>query len=267
VSRRARLAVFVVAALGMAALLVWAFAEAPLFGAQAHPYGDRAVQTALSERSTANAIASVTFDQRGLDTMGEEYILFAAVLGACVLLRREPDEYADPGAEEAASDRPSPGPSPEMVRLAGYMVLPFVVVAGIYVIAHGHLTPGGGFQGGIVLATALHLLYIAGDYPTLRRLRPQRVFEIAEASAAAGYVVVGLIGLALTGAFLINLLPYGTLGQLGSAGTVPLLNVAVGLEVGSAMVLLLAEFLDQTLILRPRPEGSRSDGSRSGAHR
>jgi multicomponent Na+:H+ antiporter subunit B len=248
--------VFVVAALGMATLLMWAFADAPRFGVGQHPYGDLAVHTALAERSTANAIASVTFDQRGMDTMGEEFILFAAVLGACVLLRRDPDEYADPGAEEAASDRPSPGPSPEMVRLGGYLVLPFVVVAGIYVIAHGHLTPGGGFQGGIVLATALHLLYIAGDYPALRRLRRRRLFEISEASAAAAYVILGLVGLAATGAFLSNLLPYGSLGQLGSAGTVPLLNVVVGLEVGSAMVLLLAEFLEQTLVLRPSPGAS-----------
>jgi multicomponent Na+:H+ antiporter subunit B len=259
--------VFVVAALGMAALLTWAFADAPRFGTDEHPYGDLAVQTALAERATANAIASVTFDQRGTDTMGEEFILFAAVLGACVLLRRDPDEYADPGAEEAASDRPSPGPSPEMIRLAGYVVLPFVVVAGIYVIAHGHLTPGGGFQGGIVLATALHLLYIAGDYPALRRLRRRRWFEIGEASAAAAYVILGLVGLAATGAFLSNLLPYGSLGLLGSAGTVPLLNVAVGLEVGSAMVLLLAEFLEQTLVLRPRSGTSSSSGASPGADR
>jgi multicomponent Na+:H+ antiporter subunit B len=142
-----------------------------------------------------------------------------------------------------------------MIRLVGYLVLPLVVVVGIYVIAHGHLTPGGGFQGGIVLATALHLLYIAGDYPALRRLRPQRAFEISEAGAAAAYVLLGLVGLVAAGAFLFNLLPYGTLGNLASAGTVPLLNVAVGVEVGSAMVLLLAEFLEQTLILRPHSEG------------
>lgn len=263
-SRPARLAVFVVAAVGMAALLMWAFTDAPRFGISSHPYGDRAVQTALSERATANAIASVTFDQRGMDTMGEEFILFAAVLGACVLLRREPDEFADPGVAEGARDRPAPGAGLEMTRLAGYVVLPFVVVVGIYVIAHGHLTPGGGFQGGIVLATALHLLYIAGDYPALRRLRSERAFEVSEAVAAAGYVVLGLVGVLVAGAFLYNMLPYGAVGQLASAGTVPLLNVAVGLEVGSAMVLLLAEFLEQTLILRRRSDGT---GSGEGAKR
>ena len=190
------------------------------------------MRAALDQRATANTVASVTFDQRGLDTMGEEFILFAAVLGASILLRREPDELAHSGGDEGSRDRAGSGPTLEVVRVFGYVVLPFVIVVGVYVIAHGHLSPGGGFQGGIVLATGLHLLYIAGDYAALRRLRPERVFEVSEAAAAAAYVLLGLAGLAATGAFLVNFLPYGTLGQLASAGTVPLLNVAVGVEVG-----------------------------------
>jgi multicomponent Na+:H+ antiporter subunit B len=265
VTRRARLVVFVVAGSGMAVLLVWAFAGAPSFGTPTHPYGDLAVRAALDQRATANTVASVTFDQRGLDTMGEEFILFAAVLGASILLRREPDELAHSGGsggDEGPRDRAGSGPTLEVVRVFGYVVLPFVVVVGIYVIAHGHLSPGGGFQGGIVLATGLHLLYIAGDYAALRRLRPERVFEVSEAAAAAAYVLLGLAGLAATGAFLVNFLPYGTLGQLASAGTVPLLNVAVGVEVGSGMVLLLAEFLEQTLVLRERSGQPDTGGQR-----
>ena len=261
-TRRARLVVFAVAASGMAVLLVWAFAGALPFGTPTHPYGDLAVRAALDQRATANTVASVTFDQRGLDTMGEEFILFAAVLGASILLRREPDELAHSGGDEGPRDRAGSGPTLEVVRVFGYVVLPFVVVVGIYVIAHGHLSPGGGFQGGIVLATGLHLLYIAGDYAALRRLRPERVFEVSEAAAAAAYVLLGLFGLAATGAFLVNFLPYGTLGQLASAGTVPLLNVAVGVEVGSGMVLLLAEFLEQTLVLRERSGEPDTGGQR-----
>lgn len=248
-SRRARLALFGVAGLGMAVLLGWAFVDSRPFGTASHPYGDLAVQAALRQRATANAVASVTFDQRGLDTMGEEFIFFAAVLGAAILLRREPDEFAETGGEEGVQGRGRLGSVPEVIRMLGYLGLPFVVV-GIYVVAHGHLSPGGGFQGGVVLATGLHLLYLAGDYPALRRLRPERVFEVSEAAAAAGYVVLGLVGLAATGMFLVNLLPYGELGKLASAGTVPLLNAAVGVEVASGVVLLLAEFLEQTLVLR-----------------
>lgn len=259
-NRRVRLGVFLFAGLGLAALLVVAFADARSFGTPFHPYGDLAVHAALFERATANTVASITFDQRGLDTLGEEFILFAAVAGTAVLLRREPDERSDDAGSDDRSEGASPvGVTPDVVRLSGHLLLPPVVVVGIYVVAHGHLTPGGGFQGGIILATGLHLLYLAGDYPALRRLRPTRVFEVGEAAGAAGYVLLGLAGLAATGAFLYNLLPYGQLGDLASAGIVPLLNVAVGVEVGAGVVLLLAEFLEQTLVLR-ESGGQDSDG-------
>lgn len=249
-NRRGRLVVFVIAGMGLAALLVAAFLAARPFGTAFHPLGYASVQAALLERATTNTVASITFDQRGLDTMGEEFILLAAVLGAAVLLRRETDEL-----ESAAPDDRNEGagprhPAPEVIRLAGHLVLPFVVVLGIYVVAHGHLSPGGGFQGGVILATGLHLLYLAGDYPALRRLRSNRFFEVGEAAGAAAYVLVGLAGLAATGAFLYNVLPHGQLNQLASAGIVPVLNAAVGVEVGAGVVLLLAEFLEQTLVVR-----------------
>lgn len=258
-SRRSRLAMFLVAGSGLAVLLITAFLDARPFGSAFHPLGDASVQASLLERDTANTVASVTFDQRGLDTMGEEFILFAAVLGAAVLLRRDHEELAAaPG--ERSEGRGQLGHMPEVIRLAGYLVLPFVVVVGIYVVAHGHLTPGGGFQGGVILATGLHLLYLAGDYPALRRLQTNRIFEVSEAAGAAGYVLLGLAGLAATGAFLYNVMPYGQLGQLASAGIVPLLNAAVGIEVGSGVVLLLAEFLEQTLVLR-ESGGNRRAGA------
>ncbi|PZS40507.1 MAG: sodium:proton antiporter [Pseudonocardiales bacterium] len=259
-SRRGRLAVFSVAGLGLAVLLVAAFLDARPFGTAFHPLGDASVRASLLERATANTVASITFDQRGLDTMGEEFILFAAVLGAAVLLRRDREEREAAAPDERREGRGQVGHMPEVIRLAGYLVLPFVVVVGIYVVAHGHLTPGGGFQGGVILATGLHLVYLAGDYPALRWLQTNRIFEVSEAAGAAGYVLLGLAGLAATGAFLYNVMPYGQLGQLASAGTVPLLNAAVGIEVGSGVVLLLAEFLEQTLVLR-EPGGNRRAGA------
>src|SRR5436190_11887000 len=94
-TRRVRLVVFGVAVVPAAVMLLFAFAGAPQFGTARHPYGTRAVAAALRHH-TANAVSSVNFDQRGLDTLGEELILFASALGAAVLLRRLHDE------EEAA---------------------------------------------------------------------------------------------------------------------------------------------------------------------
>ncbi|WP_040723330.1 MnhB domain-containing protein, partial [Nocardia veterana] len=132
-------------------------------------------------------------------------------------------------------------------RLAGYLLLPVTLVIGADVVVHGHLTPGGGFQGGVVLATGLHLLYVAGDYRALRRVRPLAWYEAGEAAGMGAVLVLGAAGLAVGSGFLSNFLPKGTSGKLFSAGTVPLFSCAVGLAVGSGIVVLLAQFLDEYL--------------------
>jgi multicomponent Na+:H+ antiporter subunit B len=240
--------VFLAAAAVAGGLLVWGLTGLPSFGVYPGPYGDVLNQVAVGERKATNVVAAVTFDYRGVDTMGEEYILFAAVVGVAVLLRAQRDEVEEPPDEDAA-DRRAPGTS-NAVRVLGLALLGPVVLFGLYVVAHGHLTPGGGFQGGVVLATGALVVYLSGEYVTLRKVRPVALIDLAESSGAGGYVAVGLLGLAAGAAFLQNVLPLGQPGALPSAGTIPLINVAVGLEVAGGMVLLVSEFLEQTLVLR-----------------
>jgi multicomponent Na+:H+ antiporter subunit B len=84
----------------------------------------------------------------------------------------------------------------------------------------------------------------------LRRVRPKSWYQVAEAVAGGAFVVLGLVGLLLTGAFLANIFPRGVLGDLFSSGTVFYLNVAVGAEVTSGVVVLLSGFLAQALSVR-----------------
>ncbi|HET9254726.1 MAG TPA: MnhB domain-containing protein, partial [Pseudonocardiaceae bacterium] len=215
-SQRARLALFAMVAPVFAVLFVLAARGLPGFGSEFHPYGDRAVAVATTQRATANVVSSVNFDQRAVDTLGEEFILFGSVIGTLMLLRPAPGER-EVGPRGAGRVLP-------VTRLAGYVLLPVSVLVGLYVIAHGQLSPGGGFQGGVVLATGWHLLYVAGRYAALRRAAPPAVLEIIESLAAAAFAAVGLAGLVLGGAFLANVLPTGSLGELLSGGTVPVIN-------------------------------------------
>lgn len=239
----------VVGLAGLAAVLVPALGGLPDFGHVPHPYAQRAVEVALDQR-TPNVVASVTFDQRGSDTLAEEFMLFASAVGALLLLRRLRNEDEEAGASHSL------GPEDvfEAVRLVGYVLLPLTVLIGAYIVLHGHLSPGGGFQGGVVLATGIHVAYLAGDIRALDRLRSQSLYEVTEALGATAFVAVGLSVLATGAAFLENVLPLGSMGDLLSAGTVPLLNVAVGVEVGSALVLILARFLEQALLIRESGE-------------
>jgi len=240
VNRRARLGVVAAAAAGVAVLFVAAFTGLPHFGSSRHPYRDAAVSAALQHR-TPNVVSSVNFDSRAIDTLGEEVILLASVIGVATLLRRAKGER-----QRAAL---SGGRVLELTKFAGYQMTGATLLVGFDVIAHGHLTPGGGFQGGVVVATGLHLLYVAGRYRALERVRPLPAFELGEAAGASAFAGLGIAGLAAMGGFLANLWPRGSFGHLLSAGTVPLLNVAVGIEVASGVVVLLAKFLEQALTI------------------
>ncbi|MFE2438097.1 MnhB domain-containing protein, partial [Streptomyces sp. NPDC059409] len=122
--------------------------------------------------------------------------------------------------------------------------------------------PGGVSRGGAAAPTALHLLYLGADYRALERVRPIGPYEAGDALAACAYLVTGLAALLAGSAFLANtLLPYGTFNTLASGGTVPLLNAAIGMEVASAIVVLLAGFLDQAVEIVDEGEKDDSDDS------
>jgi multicomponent Na+:H+ antiporter subunit B len=239
-SRGARYALFFVGAGLLAVLYVRGIAGMPEFGSVFHPYRDRAVHAAVAH-ATANVVSAVNFDQRGFDTLGEETIFLAAVVGATALLR--------PSKEEREQRSADTGRVMASTRLAGYVLLPLTILVGIDVVTHGHLTPGGGFQGGVVLATAAHLLYVAGRFGTLEKLRPFVMFEYGEVLGALAFGGLGIAALAIAGSYLSNVIPFGTFGQLLSAGTVAPLNFAVGIEVGCGVMVLLRQFLEQAITL------------------
>lgn len=237
-NRRIRTVLAFAGAAGIAALLFTAFIGTP---GGAHVYRDLALPVAQAH-STPNLVSSVNFDLRALDTLGEETIVVAAVVGTLSLLA--------PSRSTRRRIEQDTRPVLPAVKFAGYLLLPVTVLLGAVVVLHGHLTPGGGFQGGVALATGWHLLYLAGDYPALDRLRPIDWCEYVDAAATGLYLVTGLIGLGLAGSFLVNFLPAGTSGSLLSAGIVPVLSFFVGAEVAAGLLVLLAQFLEQAPVRR-----------------
>jgi multicomponent Na+:H+ antiporter subunit B len=237
-SRPVRLAMFGLAGGVTAVLLVLAAFALPGFGGSRHPYRDAAVPAAV-RHATPNVISSVNFDLRGLDTLGEETILLASVVGVVVLLR--------PAADERVREPWIGGRLLDGTRLFGYLFLPITTTIGLLTVAHGALTPGGGFQGGVVIGTGLHLLYVAGSYRALKRVRHLEVFEYGEALGAGAFACFGVATGLVSGAFLANVLPLGSFGDLFSSGSVLLLNCSVGIEVASGVMVLLAQFLAQDI--------------------
>lgn len=240
-NRRVRLLVFCAAGAAVGVLCLLAFFDMPSFGSTDHPYRDLAVPAAVAH-ATSNVVSAVNLDQRSLDTFAEESILIASVLGVATLLRRADDErFRETGG----------GRVMDSTVLTGWIMLPVGLVVGLDVVAHGQLTPGGGFQGGIVLGTAIHLMYVAGRYRILRRVRPLRLYEWGEALGTGAYACVGIAGVLVSGAFLDNFLPGGNFGTLFSSGTVELLNGAIGIEVASGIIVVVSRFIDQAVAIEP----------------
>jgi multicomponent Na+:H+ antiporter subunit B len=251
-SYSARRWIFLVGGAGLVAVLAVGLAGLPGSGTPIPLYGQLINEVGVRQTGATDVVTAVNFDYRAFDTLGEEFILFAAVLGLALLLREQRDEFEE-SVDDDAPGRHSPRISPG-IWLTVVLLTPATVLLSIYITAHGHLTPGGGFQGGVVAATALLLVYLGGSYVALRRVRPLSLVEIAKASGAGAFVLIGIGGLIVGSAFLQNLLPVGVPGELVSSGSIPVLSFAVGLEVAGGFVLILSEFLDQLILIRRRRE-------------
>jgi multicomponent Na+:H+ antiporter subunit B len=247
---RTRLALFLAGGAGLVALLLWGVGGLPGFGGYDHAYGQYLNANAVQERHATNVVGSVVFDYRGFDTLGEEFILFAAVMGVTLLLRSQRDEE-EGGLRDRAEERRATDTS-DAVRVMALGLIGPVVLLGLYVVAHGILTPGGGFQGGVVLAAAPLLLFLSGRYLLLTTVHPMHALDLAEGTGAGAFVAIGLAGLVFGTAFLANFMGLGQIGSVFSGGTIAVLNWAVGLEVVAGVTLVLYEFLEQTLAIRER---------------
>jgi multicomponent Na+:H+ antiporter subunit B len=248
VSRPARIWLFAGGAVALATMLVLAVVDLPGFGHYPGPYGYLVAHGGLDATHATDLVTAVNFDYRAFDTLGEEFVLFAAVLGIAIVLRDRR------GEEERAPDEPAEehrfGGAGAALGILGLGLVGPLIVLGAYTVTHGHLAPGGGFQGGLPLAAAAFLAFLAGQYVAMKTVAPHALVEAGEAIGAAGFALVGVGGLVFAGVFFENFIDRGSPGKLLSAGTIPLSNIAVGLEVAGAFLLLWTEFSDQALLVR-----------------
>jgi multicomponent Na+:H+ antiporter subunit B len=252
-----RIGMFGFAVVPLACVLVWGLRGLPEFGTFDGAYGQWLNHAAPRERQVQNVVAAVAYDYRGLDTLIEETLLFASVAGVSLLLRGQRDETEN-APEEELPGREAPATS-DAIRAAGLVFAGFTALYGLYMVLHAHLTPGGGFQGGVILAAALLLVYLGDGYETFRRVAPTPALDPAESLGAGAFALVGVLGLLAQTAYLTNVLPLGEFGQWTSGGTILPINLAIGLSVGAGLTLLLSDFLDQTLLLRRRRARPKRD--------
>lgn len=243
-TRRARLLLLFAAVFCTLPGIVCVVVSMPEFGGHALPYGDAVNARAPLERHITNMVSAVNFDYRGFDTLGEEFMLLGAVTGVVVLLRGNRGEQLDarPGL---AAGKPLTRRTDAMV-LMGRMLSPLVVLFGMYVALHAMTTPGGGFQGGVIIATGFLLVFLTDGYAAWRRIARSRLLDGFEGGGAALYVSCGAVPFARHAPFLTNVLPLGSLRDIFAGGSLGLLNAGVTLAVSGGFVILFLEFLEET---------------------
>jgi len=184
-----------------------------------------------AKEGVSNAVTSVVVYFRGIDTLGEIAVLFIASLGIGLMLN-----------SKNSSDVKLK--SNFMLNSAAKLMFPFLLMFGLYIMFYGHLSPGGGFQGGVIVASGILLLLISDKSFEV----PHAIIVIFETFAGVSYVFIGLIGLLVLDNFLGNFLSHdiAQMGYLLSGGIIPIIYIIVGIKVGSEMSLIAQNLIKRS---------------------
>ncbi len=173
-----------------------------------------------------NLVTAVVVTYRGLDTLGEVTVLFLTAAIIAFFLKKQ-------------SDVRTLRINSEIFKTAATVLYPVILMLGIYIFMNGHLTPGGGFQGGAVMASAVILMLLAFPNKPVNR----SILEYIESTSGVVFVLLGALGALIGAGFLDNaILPLGTFGKLFSAGAIPVIYSFVGLKVGSELANIIAKY-------------------------
>ncbi len=229
---------FTIALLMIAAVpFLIAVAALPLHGA-----GDTPVHTHVSARyleqgaeeaGASNLVTGVLLNYRSLDTAGEVTVIFTAFAAVLAVLITAGTVSVSDGTDPRPPDsRPATRPVSPVVLFVVRLLAPFIAMFALYTILHGHVAPGGGFQGGAILgALFIALTVVLGDARMRGLMRPP-VMVWLQGSAVLSFVVVGAVGAALTGHFLGY--PKGPETHLAAEMMMLLLEFGIG--IGGAVI-------------------------------
>lgn len=192
------------------------------------------VNNSVSETGSLNFVTAILYDYRAYDSLGESTIIFGAVSGIVLLLSRKTLPVSSHGLSF-------------IVKRTFGMLTPFIFLFSIYIITHGHLSPGGGFQGGVILgAISIIFSIVYGSEFDYKRYSPTTK-TLLETSGALLFIGLGLMGILVGGNFLMNLnILDAEVGSLLSAGSIPFINIGIGFKIGAGLAIIFYSMIQKT---------------------
>lgn len=214
----------------------------PAFGNPDNPVNNevsqRYIEKGMEETGAVNIVAGMILDYRAFDTLGESNVLFIAACSVLILLRISRQKDGSQSAEQLlveANDRMYEPKNDAILQHVTSLLVPIVLLFGMYVIMNGHISPGGGFSGGALMGAALILYLNAFGFKKTERFFTFRVFQVVSLCALSFYAVSKAYSFFTGANHLWSFITPGTPGKLFSAGLIPYLNLAVGLVVCCTM--------------------------------
>lgn len=183
----------------------------------------------VEEPVVSNMVTGVVVDYRSFDTLGEVTVLFVSSLGVAFILGGL-TEHIRFKFEDSF-----------FLRVGSKVLFPIIIIIGVFMFIHGHLTPGGGFPGGALIAGAMLLLYMSNS----EFRNNLKGFKVLEGTMGSIYVLLGIAGILVGNYFLENILDLGNIGDLVSGGLIPIVYILIGLKVGSELTGIFDYFMKE----------------------
>lgn len=221
----------VILCLGIIAVLLWTVAYLPIFGNAGNPDNNevsaRYIEQGLKETGAVNIVTGMILDYRAFDTFGESCVLFIASCCVLALLRVDKGSGSDDRIYEPKEDL--------ILQWCAKILVPVILIFGIYIILNGHLSPGGGFSGGAVIGSGLILYLNAFGFRKTERFFNGKVYRRITVSALMFYCLAKSYSFFTGANHLESGIPLGNPGDIISSGLILPLNICVGMVVACTM--------------------------------
>lgn len=235
----------------MIALLLYTVTALPAFGDPSHPINNevsaRYIENGLQETGAVNIVTGMILDYRAFDTLGESSVLFTAAMVVLFLLRKDKDsarysQLAQTMDQNPHSDTYYEPKNDIILQKTATILVPIVLLLGVYVVLNGHLSPGGGFSGGAIMGAGLILYVTAFGFDKMRRFFTYKTYQRVVLVALLTYALSKCYSFYTGANHIESVIPLGTPGAILSSGLILVLNICVGFIVACTMYCFYAVF-------------------------
>lgn len=220
----------------LVAMLLVAVSYLPAYGEEENPVNNevsqRYIENGLQETGAVNIVTGMILDYRAFDTLGESHVLFIATCTVLILLRHDKKDKEE---EEDKTDRLYEPKNDVILQMVARVLVPPIIIFGIYVILCGHLGPGGGFSGGAIIGAGLILYLNAFGFEKTEKFFKEKTYKVLSVAALGCYCLAKSYSFYTGANHIESIIPLGTPGAIISSGLILILNICVGIVVAGTM--------------------------------